>query len=256
MPSSQRSVSQSNEQRHRRVANQGTLTSEQKPQTTISALFATSDRPPKRPEEIDNHARYKRPKLGHSELPTDTFSRKIAPTEMYSFGPSTTKCNHDPNVPRKASEVIDLTESPGDEPFKLSPTPRKSTGHVRRTNLKPQGGPKKLVVKNLKKASQTDPQQYYNHVWSQLEAALSAIFVDGPMPYSLEELYKGVESLCRQDRASAVYKQLREKCRHNVSVRVLDPLIHDSLSAKPMDVLAIVVKAWLTWTIQLVALTA
>lgn len=246
-------MSQSNEQRHRKVANRGPLSNEQKPQTTISSLFATLERLPKRPEGVESQALSpnKRPKLLHSDLRKDTVSRKIAPTEMYTFSPSTTKCNHDPNVPRKASEVIDLTESPGDEPFKLSPTSRKSTGHVRRTNLKPQGGPKKLVVKNLKKTSQTDPEQYYNHVWGQLEAALSAIFIDGPMPYSFEELYRGVESLCRQDRASAVYKQLREKCRHNVSVRVLEPLVHHDPSAKPVDVLDIVVKAWLTWTSHL-----
>lgn len=257
MPSSQRSVSQPNEQRHRKVANRGVSGSEQKPQTTISALFAASERLSTRPEAVEDQVLppNKRPKLGHPESPIKTPPRNIAPTEMYSFTPNTTKCNRDPHIPRKASEVIDLTESSGDGPFKLSSTPRKPTGHVQRTDSKPESGPKKLVVKNLKKTSQTDPEQYYSHVWGRLEAALSAIFAGGTMPYSFEELYRGVESLCRQDRASAVHKQLREKCKHNVSVRILKPLIHGAPSAKPAAVLDVVVKAWLTWMTQLVVFT-
>lgn len=255
MPSSRRSVSHSKGQKHLRTAGRGVSPSELKPQTTISELFATSKRIPAASEDLETQGLNpsKRPKLMNTQTSTDTPHINLPPTEMYKFAPGTPRRNGDPHTIRKEVDIIDLTGPDGAGPFKPSSSPRKPGNHIRPTAPRPQGGPKKLVVKNLKKTPRSDPDQYYNHIWGQLDMALSAIFTGGPLPYSLEELYKGVESLCRQDRAPEVYTQLRERCKHNLSVCVLDSLPRDPPSTKSTDVLEAVVKAWSTWRKQLVA---
>ena len=257
MPSSKRSGCQSTEQTQWKLSHQSTPGSDQNPQKTLSELFATSEKPSVRPESIEAEgpSPSKRLKFSHTSPSTTLLPKNITTAEMYSFPPSTPKRNSSTNGAFSESEVIDLTGSPGAGTFKPASTRRKPSGTVRPTVSRPQSGPKKLVVKNLKKAPQADPEQYYNHVWNQLDAALSAIFVGGDMPYSFEELYKGVESLCRQDHAPAVYKKLREKCKQNVSVQVLEPLVQSASAVDTVDTLNAVVKAWSTWMAHLVNFT-
>ena len=254
MPSSKCSSSKSTEQRQSN-SYQDLTGSDRNPQRTISELFATSKKPIARPGSIeaDGPSPGKRLKLSHSSSSNKSPPMALAPADMYSFPSSTSKRSGDINGFSTESEVIDLTGSPGPRDNKPSPTRQKPSITVRPTALKSQNGPKQLVVKNLKKTPQADPEHYYKHVWNQLDAALSAIFVDGHLPCSLEELYRGVESLCRQNHAPTVYKSLREKCKHNVTTRVLGSLVQNASSASMVDVLGAVVKAWSHWKSQLVS---
>lgn len=214
-------------------------------QKTISELFGTSKTTStarSNAPDLQGSSPRKRMKHTHRISPVDHSVRATA--AMNSSPPAFMHGTRATNAP----EVIDLTCSP-------SPTPsrKRLSGSIRPTSFGPSGGPKKLVVKNLRTTPRTDPDQYYNHVWNQLDKALSAIFTDEKLPCSLEELYKGVESLCKQDRAPAVYKKLREKCKHNVSVQVLEPLIQHTSASTAKDVLESVQKAWLAWRAQLVS---
>lgn len=119
-------------------------------------------------------------------------------------------------------------------------------------NFTPHTGARKLVVKNLRKAPRANPEEYFNRVWGQLDAALSAIFTDEKVPYSNEELYRGVENLCRQDRAPVLFQKLLEKCKHNVTTRVKEPLVAGARTKRSDDILRAVVEAWSRWNTQLV----
>ena len=108
-----------------------------------------------------------------------------------------------------------------------------------------------LVIKGLKKTSKPDPDEYYNRVWAQLDTALSAIFLKEKLPYSMEELYRGVEIVCKQGRALEIYKKLCEKCTRDISSRVKDPLLQASTTDSAVTLLNAVVHAWSTWSKQM-----
>ena len=250
MPPSKRSSSHSREKRQWKSSHQDLLGNDQNQQKTISELFATSKIPSARlgTATADGVSPTKRLKYSH---PTSPPSKPLTSAEMYSF-PSNIKQTSKTDGTVDGPEVIDLTGSPSGGSPKPTPTRRRPSGIVRPTTLKPHNGPKKIVVKNLKTTPKADPEQYYIQVWKQLDAALSAIFANEETPYSFEELYKGVESLCRQDYAQPVYRKLREKCKQNVSLRVLEPLVQDASTADAVGTLCAIVKAWSTWTAQLV----
>ena len=229
---------------------QGTSVPCEGKQKTIFELFGTSKTTSaarSNPPDLQDSSPRKRTKHTHRTSPLGYSVRATA--AMNSSPPAFMHGTRATNVP----EVIDLTGSPSPAPSKSSPSRKRLSGSIRPTFFGPTGGPKKLVVKNLRTTPRTDPDQYYNHVWNQLDKALSAIFTDDKLPCSLEELYKGVESLCKQDRAPAVYKKLREKCKHTVSVQVLEPLIQHTSASTATYVLESVQKAWLRWRAQLVS---
>ena len=207
------------------------------PQKTISELFATSKRGLK--EDLPSISPSKKFKRGHATADQDAPAaspKALEAKDMRAFG----------NPTGRSSEVIDLTSSPSGSPAK-----RKPNGPFQRSRVTAQSGPKKLVVKNLKSTPRADPDEYYNIVWRQLDAALSAIFSNNNLPCSMEELYNGVESVCRQDRAPALYKRLCEKCTNDIRTRVKEPLFKASYSGTGVEVLDAVVESWSTWAKQL-----
>lgn len=215
---------------------------EQHPPKTISEHFATSKQGANNRDFDDalGSSPSKRQKRGHS--PSDSKVdpqpvRTIQVGEMYNF-----------SSPRSqsSSEVIDLTSSPNGSPMR-----RKPNGVVRPSTFTTHTGPKKLVIKNLKRTSRPDPDEYYNRVSARLDEALSAIFRDERLPYSMEELYQGVEIACRQDRAPSLYKKLCEQCKANISSRVMEPLLSSSSTRTNIELLRAVVGAWSTWKKQL-----
>ena len=245
MPSSETNVSRSKESKS------ATSSSEQK-QQTISELFATSKTTSARPDAADLRSLSPRKRVKH----THTTSAEVTPYrglgDMYSSFPPASP-NKKNGSTRTTAEVIDLTGSPALAPSKPTQPRRTINGATRPTSNGPSGGPKKLIVKNLRTTPKTNPDLYYNRVSNQLDTALSAIFNNADLPCSLEELYKGVESLCKEGRAPALYKQLCEKCKHTVTVQVSEPLVERASTATAVDILDAVFRAWSTWKTQLVS---
>jgi hypothetical protein len=214
-------------------------------QKTISELFATSKQGSKGRNLYEplSASPSKRLKLGHSMIES---SPAVAPAvrmlradERYNF---TT-----PNSRRK-SEAIDLTgDSPHGSPMKkkLIPTPN------RPNNMTPHAGIRNIVVHSLKKTPKIDPDEYYNRIWGQLNAALSSIFSGRNLPYSMEELYKGVEIACRQNRAPALYDKLCERCTGHISGQLKDSLLQAVDTSSDVRTLDTVVSAWTSWKKQL-----
>ena len=241
MPSAKLGGSQAIEQRKRKQSNPSEANSEPYPQKTISELFATSKQGVKslEPDNLPGASTSKRPKHTHSAVETDSSSapmQALRAEDMFNFSSSKS---------RQAAETIDLTVSPNSSPV------RNKANGIRPTNIGPHTGPKKLVVRNLKTALKADPDEYYNTVWKRLEASLLAIFADEKLPYSNEELYKGVEIVCRQGKAAGLYEKLKNTCSWNVLHNVKEPLIQISGNDTAVIVLQSVVRSWSRWNKQL-----
>lgn len=243
MPSAKLGGSQAIEQRKRKQSNPTEARSELYPQKTISELFATSKQGVKGLEidHLPGASPSKRPKHNHSTIETDSTSapmQTLRREDMFKF-PSPR--------PRQAAEVIDLTdESPNSSPMRS-----KVNGIRRPTNIGPHTGPKRLVVRNEKIVLRADQDEYYNTVWSWLDVSLLAIFADEKLPYSNEELYKGVENVCRQGKAADLYGKLKSSCNWNVLHNVNEPLFQTPGNDNAVDVLQSVVRAWYRWSKQM-----
>ncbi|KAL4941066.1 hypothetical protein BDV06DRAFT_212966 [Aspergillus oleicola] len=119
-------------------------------------------------------------------------------------------------------------------------------------NFTPHTGAKRLVVKNLRTGPRLNQDLYFDRVWGQLDAALSAIFSGGKPEISLEELYKGAENVCRQGRAAELFKRLQERCRGHVTGKLHGSLVEKAQLASNVDTLRSVVEAWKVWQSMLV----
>lgn len=160
---------------------------------------------------------------------------------MYTFRPARTK----------ATGVVDLTgSSPPNSP--QSRARNKSFNSQSRTvAFTPHQGPKKLVVKNLRTVPRVDPEQYFQKVWGQLDPSLTAIFDVEKPPYSLEELYKGAENVCRQGKAAETYERLSGRCSGHVTRTVKEELKVQAAGNSDTDTLRAFVEAWSKWSTQL-----
>lgn len=194
-------------------------------------------------DDDDQPSPGKRAKLHHTPHTYSPETLPTSPNNMYSF----------------AGNVIDLTSSPprkggrggtGSQQWRLSGTnnntkmPAASSPHST-----PSQASKKLVVKNLKQTPKHDPEQYLNQVWTQVDAALTTIFADDTNKYSLEELYRGVENVCRQNFAAELSKRLRARCADHVT-KVIRPRLLKSKEGTPAEIVAKTVDEWLRWRKQ------
>jgi hypothetical protein len=127
-----------------------------------------------------------------------------------------------------------------------------SGANARQNNFSPHAGAKKLVVKNLRTGPRMNQEPYFDKTWAQLNAALSAIF-DGQKPeISLEELYKGAENICRQERAALLAKKVQERCKDYVAGKLRDNLVTRAGGGTDVDTLRAVIEAWSVWHSRLV----
>lgn len=214
-------------------------------QQTISDLFSA---PQSKPSSRDPACRplspsSKRAKFDDREpsqpQSSPTPVAPLAREKMYSF-PTKNKTNNG---------VIDLTGSP-------QPSPQKANGiRTPRLALNPQAGAKKLVVKNFKTQNKFDPAKYFEQEWNRLSDALGVIFSNSKINFSLEELYRGVENLCKQGRGPDLCVKLQERCKSSLENDLKVPLLAKT-SAADGDVLRAVLSTWARWNVQLVGCCA
>ena len=241
MPPAKLGGSQAIEQRKRKPFDPTEPKPEPYPQKTISDLFATSKQGVNslHADNLPGASPSKRLKHNHSTPETDS-----SPTTMQALG-AKDMFNFSPSKSRPTSEIIDLTKTPLSSPVK------NRVNSIRPTTIGPHTGPKKLYVKGLKSDPKVKPDDYYNTVWERLEASLSAIFTDEKLPYSNEELYRGVENVCRQGKAAVLFKKLEHACHQNILNNVKEGLTRRSNSENAVLVLESVVEAWSRWKKQL-----
>jgi cullin-4 len=203
---------------------------------TIRELF-TSQHKPNIPGTAPLSPSSKRPKLASSPA-------EAATTSTPEPAMSTASMYHFPSK-RAEPEVIDLGSSPDTSPARKMGF-RKAT-----PNLSASTGPKKLLVKNFRPTRSVDPKAFLDQTWRKVDAALDTIFAQGTINFSLEELYRGVENICRQGMAVEAKKRLVAKCRIYVD-GPLKQRVEDVLERQNVEVLRAALQAWATWNEQLV----
>ena len=98
--------------------------------------------------------------------------------------------------PSHSGPLIDLTKSP-----KTIPT----------TPLRPQT--RKITIRNLKTTPESVPAPYFQQTACKLQRAVNTILTEGNLVDSLEELYRGVENLVRENKGGELYAMLQESCQ-------------------------------------------
>lgn len=221
--------------RERKIHSSNQSAAQLQSERTIPELFAASKH---RTSEVTPPSPCKRRKRDHPGSSEETgvlLTEVLRPDQMY-------------NLPRN---YIDLTGSETASPPRKSPLQACSSTN-NSTAQSVQGGTKKLVVKHIKRVSKADPDGYFNSKWIQLDNGLSAIF--GDKKISLEEQYRGVENVCRQGKAPALFQKLSDRCAVHISAEVRASLIKDAnKGANPVGLLRATLKAWSTWWDHLVS---
>lgn len=169
---------------------------------------------------------------------------KLARAAMYSFSSRSPAAN--------GNGVIDLTNGTPSS----SPQARRASGASKgRGGINSHTGAKKLVVKNLKQNTGWNSKAYLERIREQLDAALSIIFNQGQDGFSKEDLYRGVENVCKQGGASTLFSRLESQCRQHVERDMRDALL-EKASADNVTVLKAVLAEWATWKEQMATIRA
>lgn len=205
-------------------------------QRTISELLSSN---PSRNDLQNPSSLSKRSRLSVS--PSHASTHAVSPNKMYNFSGSPPK--NGTAFVRSIAGVSANAPSAKAQPF---------GPNARQNNFSPHAGAKKLVVKNLRTGPRMNQEPYFDKTWAQLDAALSAIF-DGQKPESsLEELYKGAENICRQERAALLAKKVQERCKDYVAGKLRDNLVTRAGGGTDVDTLRAVIEAWSVWHSRLV----
>lgn len=164
----------------------------------------------------------------------------VSPNKMYNFSGS---------PPKNGAAFVRTTPAPNPPPVKSQPF----NIAARQGTFSPNVGAKKLVVKNLRTGPRVNHEPYFDKIWSQLDSALSDIFEGKKPSLSLEELYKGAENVCRQDRAALLAQKVQGRCKDFVAGKLRDHLVTRSGGGTDVDTLRSVIEAWSSWHSKLVS---
>ena len=102
------------------------------------------------------------------------------------------------------------------------------------------------------------PAAYFQQTTAKLQNAVDTILLEGTLTDSLEELYRGVENLVRENRGPELYAMLQDKCREFVSTtlrRRVERGISGSIGLGGdggIGAVECLESAWAKWTSQLV----
>jgi cullin 4 len=213
---------------------------------TIKDLFTTQQKP-----NVATQAPLS-PSNKRTKLDTDPLAEETETTRTPPITPTLDSRNMY-NFPSKKGnvDVVDLSSSP---PGSSSAKASDSRNGVRRiaANMHSNAGPKKLIVKNFKPTRKADPKVFLEQTWDKVNKALETIFLGDQINFSLEEMYRGVENLCRQGMAKEAKERLVVKCRAYIRGTLrAKPL--ETVGRKNVDVLRATLQAWATWNEQMVS---
>lgn len=213
---------------------------------TIKELFNTQSKPnvaaaPLSP--TSKRTRRESSPIVSTEIPTSPAAvNNMSTADMYHFPSKRVDTSSN-------AEVVDISSSPANSPAK--PGVQRNGFRKAAPNMHASGGPKRLLVKNFKPTRRVDPRVFLDQTWQKIEKALDTIFRQGEIDFSLEELYRGVENVCRQNMAKDIKERLVIKCKNYVG-GTLKAKVKESLGRTNVDVLRATLQAWVVWDSQVV----
>ncbi|THX81456.1 Cullin-domain-containing protein [Aureobasidium pullulans] len=206
--------------------------------TTAAATPSASSQPPAslgRQQSIQN-------------LFADQASAAASPSTATDSSPNRKKVKNQPFNMQSDMYSFSSKVIGGNLPATTSTT-RRTPGRLNK-GFTPKAGTTKLVVKTLKPQPAWDGNKYFEDTWAQLDRALNVIFTQAPVDFSMEELYRGVENLCRQKRAEEIYVKLSSKCKAHVRGPMKTSLLSKQRQSN-VQVLDDVLGAWTAWSKQM-----
>ncbi|THY53295.1 Cullin-domain-containing protein [Aureobasidium pullulans] len=206
--------------------------------TTAAATPSASSQPPAslgRQQSIQN-------------LFADQASAAASPSTATDSSPNRKKVKNQPFNMQSDMYSFSSKVIGGNLPAATSTT-RRTPGRLNK-GFTPKAGTTKLVVKTLKPQPAWDGNKYFEDTWAQLDRALNVIFTQAPVDFSMEELYRGVENLCRQKRAEEIYVRLSSKCKAHVRGPMKTSLLSKQRQSN-VQVLDDVLGAWTAWSKQM-----
>ncbi|TIA66937.1 Cullin-domain-containing protein [Aureobasidium pullulans] len=206
--------------------------------TTAAATPSASSQPPAslgRQQSIQN-------------LFADQASAAASPSTAIDSSPNRKKVKNQPFNMQSDMYSFSSKVIGGNLPAATS-TARRTPGRLNK-GFTPKAGTTKLVVKTLKPQPAWDGNKYFEDTWAQLDRALNVIFTQAPVDFSMEELYRGVENLCRQKRAEEIYVKLSSKCKAHVRGPMKTSLLSKQRQSN-VQVLDDVLGAWTAWSKQM-----
>ena len=210
--------------------------SQSRSQRTLSELLSSQNH---RREALPPNSSPNSKRSRYSVSPSRSSAHPVSPNKMYNFSGS---------PPKNGAAFGQSTAGPGASTIKS----QAFNANVRQNSFSPHAGAKKLVVKNLRTGPRVNQEPYFDKIWAQLDAALSAIFEGRKPDTSLEELYKGAENICRQERAALLAKKVQERCKGFVAGALRDNLVTRAGGGNNVDTLRAVIDAWSAWHSRLV----
>lgn len=120
------------------------------------------------------------------------------------------------------------------------------------SGFQPQTGAKRLVIKNLRKSSPGNLEEYYAKTWQELDTALTSIFDRKTPETPLEILCRGVEAMCRGGKAEELFRHLEKRCKSHLDITLLSR-IEKNAQSNSVELLRAVINGWRTWNNQLVS---
>jgi hypothetical protein len=165
-------------------------------------------------------------------------------------------------TPVTEATMMDFGNSSQEEPEVLFPCPACNAPPLLKTlrvvREKPpsltQSGARKLQVKNLREANKGKSEKYFNTTWESLDKALEAVFQKEKVQESMEVLYRGVENLCRLNKAPELFERLKKRLEDYVSTE-LKPKILEDVQDNDIETARLINFAWTQWEKQLVAIS-
>ncbi|KAF1994351.1 cullin-4B [Amniculicola lignicola CBS 123094] len=148
---------------------------------------------------------------------------------------------------KPGSEVVDLTD--GSSMGSSSKAKTAMRGSIQ--NHTPNGTVRRIGIKNFKPQRKVDPMVYFESIWAKVDKALDTVFEGREVDFGFEEMYQGIQGLCRRGLARETLERLVGRCRVYVK-EVLLVGVEKGKRKEDVDVLREALGVWSTWQAQLV----
>ena len=188
------------------------------------------------------------------QTPSSSSRRRPRHDSHTAPAPSSTAGGPSSKRPRFDVDSMATTKSVGSSARATGKLPEMADP-ARPSAFQPYNGAKKLVIKNLRTSNSTaqnvKAQEYYARIHRHLEASLEDGWAGNKPAVPLENLYRGVEDLCRKGDAEKIYGMLRRRMEAHVNKVILRRIERNGRNSD-LEAARSVLLEWQAWNSQMV----